>query len=236
MNTNFESKLDTAKELDVLLAEFEALRAESSSLSQSESSLITTTFSFIAAIIGLNFFFGADAQGGYASATIQISEESSQCMVLCICPLLVMFFGCMWMNILYRRIRFGAYLYLIETDINKYVSQNSLKIYWEHWIIGIEQGRGFFKRTSQFYGYIVFGTWLFAPILLYIFAFSLFPQWKSASILSSIFTYFGEHIVWFHFLLLMLLIYCVFMISFCLEIRKLRNPDKLNESERIRKE
>ncbi len=233
MSQDLNKQSDTQKEIDILLSEFAVLRAESSSLAHSEDSLITTTFSFIAAIIGLNFFFGEGAQENLLNTTIQISEDSSKCMILCVCPLLVMFFGCMWMNILYRRIRFGAYLYLIEMDINKYVSQNSLKVYWEHWIIGIECGRGFFRKTSHFYGYIVFGTWLIAPILLYFSAFSLFPQWTSSSILSSVLEYFSQHKAWAWFLGLMFMIYIMFMLFFCVEVLELRDPRKLNSIDRV---
>ena len=209
--------MENNQSMEALLAEFTALRAESSALAQSEDSLATTIFSFIAAVIGLNFLFSGQEQANI---------HSSQVMVLGLCPLIIMFFGCMWMNILYRRIRYGVYLYLLEVDINKCIVGKKKKIYWEHWLIAIESDRKFFTRTSRFWGYIIFGSWLSMPVLLYVFAAVLFPTWDICAFLI-------ENIVWTCIIGITAIVYYIIMICFCREILCLRNPKKLTQLNRI---
>ena len=209
------------KELEILLTEFTAIRTESTYLQQSEASMTTVTFSFIAAILSLNFFFGND------SNNLSTSDHIPQCIILILCPLLIMFFGCMWMDLLYRRIRYGAYLYLVESDINNYIKTKELNIYFEHWIVEQQKDWGFFRKTSRFYGYVVFGTWIIAPVLLYPFSGLLFPDWNLLAPHWNIVELFCEHKVWGTFILIAFVVYLIIMGFFCKEIVDLKNPKNL---------
>lgn len=155
-------------DIDALLAEYAALKAEETASEQSQIQIATSLFSFIAAIIGLNFFF-------QKNNSIQV--ETSQYMILGFCPLLIFFFGCLWMYQLYCQMRFGAYLYHLENDINECYTENKRRMYFEHWIIKQEPEKGFFTRMSRLYGYITLGTWIVSPWLLIIFAAGFFPDW-----------------------------------------------------------
>lgn len=203
------------KDIETLLAEFTALRTETTYLQQSESSMSAMTFSFIAAILGLNYFL--------SNSNASDTTHSSKCIILVLCPILLMFFGCLWMDLLFRRIRYGAYLYLLEVDINRLVGSDEQKIYFEHWIIGRELGKRFFRKTSRFYGYIVFGTMLIVPVLLYLFADLMFPSWKLLSPEWGILNLAKNHIFWCIFLALVYLIYILIMLFYCIEILDLKN-------------
>ena len=207
--------MEEKKEIETLLTEFTALRTETTYLQQSEASMSTMTFSFIAAILGLNYLL---SNGNESDTT-----HFSQCIILVLCPILLMFFGCLWMDLLFRRIRYGAYLYLLEADINRLVDSDEQKIYFEHWIIGRELGRSFFRKTSRFYGYVVFGTMLIVPVLLYLFADLTFPSWKLLSPEWDILNLAKEHILWCIFLLLVYIIYIIIMCFYTLEILDLKN-------------
>lgn len=170
-------------DINGLLTEYNAIKAEEIACEQSQISIATTLFSFIAAVLGLNLFFGD---------SIKISEQSAQFLILGACFILVMFFGCLWMHQLYCQMRFGAYLYHLENDINQYYEDKRNGVYFEHWIIGEEkrelryiknfpvieeisslESLPFFK-TSWLYGGISFCTWCLAPILLGAFSIEFF--------------------------------------------------------------
>lgn len=168
LSGNVTLKVPPEKNIDVLLAEYAALKAEETESERAQMQIATALFSFIAAIVGLNFFF---------QKSKSIPVETSKYMILGFCPLLIFFFGCLWMYQLYCQMRFGAYIYHLEADINKYCAENEQKIYFEHWIALQDEGKSFFKRTSRLYGYITLGTWIASPWLLLIFAKGFFPDW-----------------------------------------------------------
>ena len=184
-----QQKDQNKEDISALLAEYNAIKSEEIACEQSQVSIATTLFSFIAAVLGLNLFFG-NSKG--------ISVQSSQFLILGFCFILVMFFGCLWMHQLYCQMRFGAYLYHLEEDVNQYYKDTRRGIYYEHWII-CEEKREFccfqkvpiigkmsflekvpLSRTNWLYGGISFCTWCLAPILLGIFSMEVF-QWDVLS-------------------------------------------------------
>ena len=135
---------DVSDDISALLAEYSAIKAEEAACEQTQITLVTSVFSFIAAALGLNCFFGQN-----------INDTAAQFLLLGFCPLLVMFFGCLWMYQLYCHMRFGAYLYHIEEDINKYYTNKDRRIYFDHWIIEQEKMKKFFLfKPSWLYGCI----------------------------------------------------------------------------------
>lgn len=204
-----------------VLAEYTALRSEAASLTQGETSLIATTFSFIAAILGLNFLFGSNA-----------NLTAIKFMVIGICPFAAMFFGILWMNTFYRRVRIGAYLFLMEKDINYGATADHQKIYWEHWIVIQAAQHSLFTKVSQFYGYIAFGSWLSSPLLVFGCAHFLFPDWKLLEPPWELMNWYFAHPWVGLFFFAVLLIYIYIMIGLCVEILNLKNLEKLQQQVR----
>lgn len=214
-------KMNQKSNIESLLAEYTALRTETTYLQQSEVTLSTVTFSFIVAVLGLNYFLSNSS--GLDTA------HSSRCILLALCPMLLMFFGCMWMNLLFRWARYGAYLYLLEADINRLVGCEEQKISFEHWIIAREYERNFFGKTSQLHGYVVFGTMIFVPALLYLFADLMFPSWGLLYPEWNICALAKEHMFWGIFLVTVYIIYFLIMRSYCIEIINLKKQEPPNK-------
>ena len=199
------------KDIDILLTEYTALKAEQTASEQAQTQIATTLFSFIAGIVSLNFLFQNNSD---------VSIEASEYMILGFCPLLIFFFGCLWMYQLYCQNRFGAYIYHLETDINKHRTQNEQKIYYEHWIALQDDGKPFLKRTSRLYGYITLGTWIFSPVLLVIFARGFFPDWN-------IFEFYYSNRLLAGILLLVAVIYYMVQIIYVTSILNLKSKKNL---------
>ena len=216
VNNHAAGETSEGMDIDALLAEYTALKAEETSFEQSQMQIATALFSFIAAIIGLNFFF---------QESNNIKTESSQYMILGFCPLLICFFGILWMYQLYCQMRFGAYLYHLETDINECYKDHKRKIYFEHWLIRQEPQTGFFQRTSRLYGYITLGTWLLSPWLLIFFADGFFPTWN-------ILEFYRTNLLLGIFLGLVLAVYYIVQLFYLKAILSLKNKDNL-EAPRI---
>lgn len=181
----------------------------------------TVTFSFIVAVLGLNYFLSNSCERDVT--------HFSQCILLVLCPILLMFFGCMWINLLFRWARYGAYLYLLEEDINRLVGCEKQKIYFEHWIISREYKRKFYNKTSRFYGYFVFGTMLFVPVLLFLFTDLMFPSWGLLYPAWNICDLAKEHMFWCIFLVFVYFIYAFIMFSYCKEIVDLKRAKKASK-------
>lgn len=202
------------QDISALLAEYNAIKAEEAACEQTQITLVTSVFSFIAAVLGLNCFFGQN-----------INEAAAQFLILGFCPLLVMFFGCLWMYQLYCHMRFGAYLYHIEEDINKYYLNQDRRIYFDHWIIEQEQKQKFFLfKPSWLYGCITLGIWLVAPLLLFFFAGCFFPNWNIYAF------YLKEHIYLALFLGFVFIVYYFTQFMYVYAILKLKSKDQLNKS------
>lgn len=200
------------KDITALLAEYSSIKAEEAACEQTQMQIATAVFSFIAAIVGLNFFFqkkGSMIQG-------------AKYMLLGFCPLLVMFFGCLWMYQLYCHMRFGAYLYHLEEDINRCYPGDEQKMYFEHWIVKQEDGKKFFGKTSRLYGYFTLGTWLTAPVLLLFFVAGLFPNWDVTA-------FYLQNVVLTVFLSYVLLLYYIIQFSYLSAILKFKNKKSLSQ-------
>lgn len=81
-----------------------------------------------------------------------------------------MFMGLLWIDLIYRRTRFGCYTKILENKINGLLRQNQDApdkiLGWEHWIQDLEDGTGFFNVTRFFRGYVISGSWLIARFLV----------------------------------------------------------------------
>lgn len=211
-------KEHAAEKTDALLAEYAAIKSEEIACEQAQVAIVTSVFTFISAIIGLNYFFGNDP-----NAAGPVLPINPQYMLLGFCPILVMFFGCLSMYQLYCHMRFGAYLYHLEEDINKTYSQKWNWIYFEHWIAAQESCASFFlEKPSYLYGCIMSGTWITAPFLLCGFTSGFFPDW-------SIVEFYCNHKCLLLFLVFVLLVYYFVQVMYLRAILKIKGKTLLSK-------
>lgn len=144
--------------LQVLLTEYTTLRAEAQHNETHQIELAMISFSALAALIAAAATFSA-----------AIPENIEIFFFFLALPCLVMFLGLLWIDLIYRRTRFGCYTKCLENKINALVPQGPggwKSIEFEHWIQDLEDGTGFFNTTRFFRGYIISGSWLAAPLLI----------------------------------------------------------------------
>lgn len=145
--------------LQTLLTEYSCLREEAQHDDSHQIQLVTITFSTLAALISAPAIFGS-----------KLSRDLGAFLSFVVLPCLVMFMGLLWIDLIYRRTRFGCYTKILEGKINALLRNNKEDepsiMEWEHWIQRLEDGTGFFNVTRFFRGYIVSGSWLISPILV----------------------------------------------------------------------
>lgn len=145
--------------LQALLTEYSCLREEAQHDDTHQIQLVTITFSTLIAIAGAAaaFFNG-------------LPERVSVFLAFVALPCLAMFMGLLWIDLIYRRSRFGCYTKLLENKINAllqpHVQAPRKFMEWEHWIRSLEERSGSLGQTRFFRGYIVTGSWIAAPFLI----------------------------------------------------------------------
>lgn len=197
---------------EIIIAEYTAIRGEITALTQSEDTFISTFITFMAAFVGAAFLL--------SDKNDQL-VRISQIFMIWFCPLVIMFFGCMWMNIFYKRIRFVAYLYLLEREINEEIINNGAGFRLEHWLVQLDSKRSFFTRTSRFWAYATFGAWLVMPCLMYILSSAIFPD-------LNILSYLIHHYVLTIIQAFVAIIYYYIMCYCCYDLVRLKSPKFLN--------
>ena len=198
-----------------LLTEYSCLRAEAQHDDTHQIELVTITFSALVALVA-------------AAAAFQkaIPQNVGIFLSFVAFPCLVMFMGLLWIDLIYRRTRFGGYTKKLENKINALLKQNqdsSDKIMeWEHWTQDLEDGTGFFHVTRYFRGYIVSGSWLIAPFLV-MGPYLLLAEGSPSEAFSLVCT---KARAYFPVTLFMLVIYAIYFIFFYLYLKKIKNFPK----------
>ncbi|EOS65409.1 hypothetical protein [Oscillibacter sp. 1-3] len=151
---------DLPKEaLQALLTEYSSLREEAQHDDTHQIQLVTITFSTLAA-----------AAGAAAALFSEVPEKTSVFFAFVVLPCLAMFMGLLWIDLIYRRTRFGCYTRLLEDKINALLQPNAQPpqqfMAWEHWLQALEEESGSFGQTRFFRGCIVTGSWVAAPFLI----------------------------------------------------------------------
>lgn len=145
--------------LQALLAEYSCLRAEAQHDDSHQIQLATITFSTLVAIAGVA-----------AAFPIRSSERAGVFFCFAALPCLAMFMGLLWIDLIYRRTRFGCYTKVLENKIDRLLEPNILApqrvMEWEHWIRQIESDSALLGNTGYFRGYVVTGSWILAPLLI----------------------------------------------------------------------
>lgn len=198
-----------------LLTEYSCLREEAQHDDTHQIQLVTVTFSTLITLVS--------AAAAFHDA---IPHRVTLFLSFIALPCLTMFMGLLWIDLIYRRTRFGAYTKVLENKINNVLSGKRPSVSpaeervldWEHWIQRLEDDKGFFNVTRFFRGYIVSGSWLVAPLLIMGSYFLLADQPLSiewARVKGLCRTY------WFPALLMaaVYLVYYVFFLKFLLRIK-----------------
>lgn len=149
--------------LQALLAEYTCLREEAQHDDTHQIQLVTITFSTLVALVSAAAAF-------HDIIPLRVVRFLSFVAL----PCLTMFMGLLWIDLIYRRTRFGAYTKVLENKINHVLSAQPPSsgpaerrvMDWEHWIQRLEDDKGFFNVTRFFRGYIVSGSWMLAPLLI----------------------------------------------------------------------
>lgn len=145
--------------LQAMLTEYSCLREEAQHDDTHQIQLMTITFSTLTGIAGVA-----------AALFSGLSERISIFFSFVVLPCLAMFMGLLWIDLIYRRTRFGCYTKLLENKINALLQPDARTpeafMAWEHWLQDLEAEYGAFGQTRFFRGYIVTGSWLAAPFLI----------------------------------------------------------------------
>lgn len=122
-------------DISALLTEYSAIKAEETACEQSQVQITTAVFSFIGVVLSLNFLFQGNGE------TV---SQSSRYLVLGFCPILVMFFGCLYVYQLYCQIILGAWLFspflLIYFAAGFFPNWDVCEFYWKNWQLSIGLG------------------------------------------------------------------------------------------------
>lgn len=119
-----------------LMTEYASLRAEAQQEDAHQIQLVTVTFSTLAALVS-----------AAAAFHNKIPNRAALFLSFVALPCLTMFMGILWIDLLYRKTRFGAYTKVLENKINRLLSGQPLSdlpggvrvMEWEHWIQELEQ-------------------------------------------------------------------------------------------------
>jgi len=145
-------------QLDTLLREYESLRQEATHCDSTQMSLATSAFGFLTACFTLSGIFAKSPTDSF--------------LVYCVLPCLSMFFGLLWIDQLFRRIRFGTYMRRTENKIDLLIPELKSNgtpvriLEFERWISELDDNLPLFRRPRFIYGFILTGTWLITPVLI----------------------------------------------------------------------
>ncbi len=153
--------------LQALLTEYSCLRAEAQHEDTHQIQLVALTFTMLGVAVT------ATATCSEEFLTL-LSKEICLFLFIIVFPFLIMFMGLIWIDLIYRRVRFGVYTIKLENKINRLlrVEAGNEAMEWEHWIKKLDNGRkidgisNFFNLTGFFRGYVISGCWLSAPLLI----------------------------------------------------------------------
>lgn len=167
-------------QLDALLREYESLRQEATHCDSTQMSLATSAFGFLTACFTLSGIFARSPTDSF--------------LVYCVLPCFSMFFGLLWIDQLFRRIRFGTYMRRTENKIDLLIPKLESNgtpvriLEFERWISELDDNLPLLRRPRFIYGFILTGTWLIVPVLI-----PICSQLFLFSEIVSYFSFFDQH-------------------------------------------
>lgn len=197
---------DNEIKLNVMMQEYCSLRQEATQCDNTQMTIAGTAFTFFAALIAIT-----------VENTI-ISEQAVSLLAYLAFPCIIMFFCLLWIDQLYRRIRFGTYLRRAEKKILFLIKvinddKKSIKpIDYEQWISSLDDDKFFLLRTRYIYGYILSGCCIVVPISIPILRNCLFPSGIT------FFLFYSNHLILFVIFETITIIYYFFLILFIIRL------------------
>ena len=136
--------------LTAMLTEYSELRQEIRNAQSKQTGMISLYVTILAAI------FAAAAQI-YTSVIGTVSAMSPQVIAavfIGILPLATEFMGVIYLDQVYRQVKLGVYVHIIEQRVNKtFPNGKELTMNWESWAQDIED-EGFFSKTNNYNYYV----------------------------------------------------------------------------------
>lgn len=149
--------------INVIMTEYTELRAELRDFTSRQFTVISATFTILASL----FTFGVTLMSGENDIDFQFISI----IFYVIIPCFSMFSGILWLNYVYRQVKIGVYISLIETKINKrFVSVEKLNdmyscpLFWEHYADN-EANCHFFLKTNHWNYYFSMALYIGLPIV-----------------------------------------------------------------------
>lgn len=128
--------------LDISLVEYKELRTELREVIARQNSVLLSSIAQFATLMGLIL--------GLLSADTPLNEETFAGTILCfLIPCITMILGIIWLDLAYRQINIGSYVYQIEKQAIEMLHLGSGEnlarkvLFWEHHINNLEKKRFF---------------------------------------------------------------------------------------------
>lgn len=187
------------QDIEIILTEYVALRSEAQIIDNIAIAIASLNFTLIGVIVTLVLREQMD--------NIKLMQSTFYFIIPCVS----MFFGLLWIDQIFRRIRFAAYFNHLEIKINSLSNGRNDSMDWERWVKRRYRNRKFLKKTHQYYGYFVLGSNLLLPIISVGLGYEVFEIPFNKILLIVTITIF--------------LVFFVFCVFYCREILSLNNNE-----------
>ncbi len=195
--------------LNVIMKEYEMLRAESQEKQKTQFTMISLIVSAISIVFGLT----ANLESSAAKISLPILYRF-------LLPCTIMFFGILWLDQMYRQVMIGVYTAQIENKINSLLKADipdgmSSIIGWEQWLSARRPTEKFWGKTNYYYAYIGLGTLSVLPIVVFLLG-----------------CFLTETPLWPIYLIVLLFVFAVYLLFVALYVKAIRRFDKEIEENR----
>lgn len=153
---------EKAKEfINVSLTEYKELRSELRDIISRQFLIISLTIT----ILGTLFGFSVE------------KTTNVELIFLLIIPCVSIFSGILWLDCIYRQVKMGTYISLIENKINKLFSyDNKNALNWEHYA-DAEANTSFIKKINHWGYYFGLAFYLLMPAVSFVYSICVIKKW-----------------------------------------------------------
>lgn len=154
----------TKEFINVSLTEYRELRSELRDIISRQFLIISLTITAISTLFGF-----------YVEKTNNI--VNSEIIFALLIPCLSTFSGILWMDCIYRQVKIGTYISVVENKINELFSENEHKaLNWEHYADS-EAKETFIKKINHFQYYFGLAFYLLMPMISFLYLLSIIKKW-----------------------------------------------------------
>lgn len=147
--------------IDIVMTEYSELRSELREIISKQFTVISATFTILASLFTLAITLMASKE--------EVDPKFISTIFYVIIPCFSMFSGILWLDYVYRQVKIGVYISLIETKINKmFVSKkyindiNKCPLFWEHYADS-EAHKNFLLKSNHWNYYFSMALYLGLP-------------------------------------------------------------------------